>query len=143
MSRTCWHGAKVSTDKPYRQTHSCRSATTGSRRAALLAGHMPKKRPTATETTIPVTADHKGTPKTLPTRALRDAIKPTSLRQTTKRFYWPVTVGVVDLVPSGPTGAGICSLPNRGSICSRLATCHTAAAITVAACRASSGTMRS
>src|ERR1035437_7910006 len=41
--------------------HSYRSATTGSRRAALFAGQMPKNRPTATDTTMPNTADHNGT----------------------------------------------------------------------------------
>jgi hypothetical protein len=40
------------------------------------------------------------------------------------------------------TGAVICPFVKRGIICSRFATCHTAAAITVDALFTSSGTMR-
>ena len=44
---------------------------------------------------------------------------------------------------AGCGSAGIFSFVKRGSISSRLATCHTAAAITVTAFIASSGTIRS
>ena len=58
--------------------------------------------------------------------------------------YRTAVVGAVTVRLAGGAGsAGILSLVNRGSISLRFATCHTAAAITVTAFIASSGTIRS
>src|SRR5262245_51824497 len=51
----------VSVSPRQNAVYSYRSASTGSSRAALFAGQMPKKRPTPTDTMIPVTAAHAGT----------------------------------------------------------------------------------
>src|SRR5437016_4355637 len=64
------------------QLYSYRSATTGSNRAALFAGQIPKNNPTATDTTTPSTAAQIGTAvgslgKTI--REISEIIHPTDM----------------------------------------------------------------
>ena len=69
--------------KPLKARYSYRRAMIGSRRAALRAGHMPKKRPTLTATTNAVTTDQRGTvpsrgaeaPKTAPLELARGRLE--------------------------------------------------------------------